>query len=45
MSLTWQISLIIIFAIILVSIQYTLNKLLVAAREIIALLHLLINRK
>lgn len=45
MSLDWQLGLILIFGIILISLQYTLNRIFVVLKEILSLMHLLVNRK
>lgn len=45
MSLDWQLGLIFVFIIILISLQYTLNRIFVVLKEILSLMHLLVNRK
>ena len=45
MTLEYQIALGVILGIVLISIQYTLNRILVSLKEINALLHLIVNRK
>lgn len=45
MNTEWQLGLLIVFGIILVSLQYTLNRIFVALKEIISLLNLLVTRK